>query len=276
MSAKYFLCPDEQKRAKTECLERCPRPEGRCLSLPYLYEVGNTRKWRGTPSTTQLLNPTRMSYLQITKPYSIDPLESAFMVLGTRHHKTLEIVANKIKGLIAEKKLSKTDVSQNTGILDLLEPDELKDGYYKLIDYKTWGSYSLAKILGRSNSNGGYEVNQLALQLNNYRIKVEQLGFPISRLLVQCTARDGGTFTARNNKIDEKVMLIPVDLMDNDLVLDYFYNKTTELLTALETETLPPLCPYEERWGSKRCKNYCNVAEFCPEGAKINKLQLEV
>jgi len=216
-----------------------------------------------------------MSYLQITKPYSIDPLESAFMVLGTRHHKTLEIVANKIKGLIAEKKLSKTDASQNTGILDLLEPDELKDGYYKLIDYKTWGSYSLAKILGRSNSNGDYEVNQLALQLNNYRIKVESLGFPISRLLVQCTARDGGTFTARNNKIPEKVLLIPVEIIDNDLVLDYFYNKTTELLTALETKTLPPLCPYEERWSGKRCKNYCNVAEFCPEGAKINKVTLE-
>ena len=115
---QYFLCPDGNKRTIKQCLEQCPRPKGRCLSLPYLYEVGNTRKWTGTPSTTQLLNPSRMAYLQITKPYSIDPFESAFMLLGTRHHKTLEIIANKIKGLIAEKKLSKSEASQNTGILD--------------------------------------------------------------------------------------------------------------------------------------------------------------
>lgn len=221
-----------------------------------------------TPSTTQLLNPTRMAYLQITKPYAINPFDSAFMLLGTRHHKTLEIVASRIKGLIAEKKLSKSEASQNTGILDLLEPDELKEGYYKLIDYKTWGSYSVAKTLGRSNSNGDYEVNQLSLQLNNYRIKVENLGFPISRLLVQCTVRDGGTWTARNNKVPEKVLFIPVDLIDNELVLDYFYRKSRELLTALKTETLPGLCDYQERWGSRRCKGFVMSPSFAPKVLK--------
>ncbi len=227
MPASFFRCPDGVKRTTEQCFKQCPRPEGRCLSLPYLYEVGSTRVWKNVPSTTQLLNPTR------------------------------------------------TVVSQNTGILDLLEPDELKDGSYKLVDYKTWGSYALAKILGRSKNSGEYEVNQISLQLNNYRIKAEQLGFPVSRLLVQCTIRDGGTFTARNNKIDEKVMLVPVDLIDNDLVLDYFYQKTTALLTALETDTLPGLCPFEERWGRRRCKGFCDVAEFCPEGAKVNKVKLE-
>ena len=70
-------------------------------------------------------------------------------------------------------------------------------------------------------------------------------------------------------------MLLPVEIMDNELVLDYFYQKTQGLLTALKTETLPELCPYEERWGSRRCKGFCDVADFCPEGAKINRVKLE-
>ncbi len=272
MSLEYFRCPDGIKRTIKECLEQCPRPEGRCLALPYLYEIGNPRIWRGTPSTTQLLNPTRLAYLQITSPYSLDPMESAFMVLGSRHHKTLEIVATKIKGLIAEKKLDKTEASQNTGILDLLEPDENQEGFYKLIDYKTWGAFSVAKILGRSDKNGDYEYQQISLQLNNYRIKAEQLGFPISKLLVQCTVRDGGTSAAYKNRVPEKILFIPIDIMDTETVLHYFFTKTKALLAALETETLPELCPYEERWSGRRCKNYCDVAEFCPEGAKVNNV----
>jgi len=92
------------------------------------------RIWTGKPSTTQLLNPTRMEFLKITKDYAITPQERAFALLGTQHHRRLEIIAKKIAELEAEKKLSD---NINTGILDLLEPD---NGKWILTDYKTWGS----------------------------------------------------------------------------------------------------------------------------------------
>ena len=67
-----------------------------------------------------LLNPTRYSYLQLVKPFAVDPFDQAFSLLGTRHHGRLEIVAKKIEGLQAELKLGKNQ--EVSGILDLLEP----------------------------------------------------------------------------------------------------------------------------------------------------------
>ena len=122
---RFFECPDGITRPIVECLEACPRSDGRCLSLPTLHEIGRSREWGGVPSTTQLLNPTRMEYLKIKCDYAVNPFESAYALLGTRHHQRLEAVAKRIEGLVAEKKLEADEVAQHSGILDLLEPDEL-------------------------------------------------------------------------------------------------------------------------------------------------------
>lgn len=265
----YFNCPDGAQRPINSCTN-CPREKGRCLTLPSLYDIGKTREWTGKPSTTQLLNPTRLAYLQITKPYAVTPQEMAFALLGTRHHYKLEQVARKLEGLEVEKFLD----GDETGILDLLEPDELKEGFWKLIDYKTWGSYSVAKFLSLTDTNG-YERHQAELQLNNYRVKAEKLDFPISQLAVQCTVRDGGTFTARNNKIDFKLDMLPVAIIEDEEVISYFKAKREALLTALDKGILPEMCPYEERWAGRRCKGeLCPVHYWCPEGAMMNKVEL--
>lgn len=244
------------------------------MSLPTLHEIGWTREWGGIPSTTQLLNPTRMEYLKVKCDYAIDPFESAFRLLGTRHHQRLEAVAKRIEGLIAEKKMGADEVARHSGILDLLEPDELQDGFWKLIDYKTWGSFSVAKIMGRSE-NGEYDRRQAELQLNDYRIKAKRLGFPVSRIFVQCTIRDGGTWVARKNEVPEKLSLIPIARLDDKLVEDYFAHKGKILLAALEINMLPPMCDYDGRWGNRRCKGFCSVFKFCPEGRMMNKMPRE-
>ncbi len=273
MPLTSFKCPDGVSRLITECLTKCPLPSGRCLRLPTLYEIGKDRPWKGKPSTTQLLNPTRMEYLLITKDYAIAPKSRAFALLGSRHHYKLEMAGRKIEGIEVEKHL---DGDSESGILDLLEPDELKDGYWVLTDYKTWGSFAVAKFLGISDANGDYERRQTTLQLNNYRLKVELLGFKVSRLLVQCTVRDGNTKTAHINKIEDTMPMIPIDILDDNYVREYFLTKSFALLSALDKKVVPELCPFEERWGSRRCHGYCDVAQFCFEGAKINKVKLEV
>ncbi len=267
---RYFNCPDDEKRSINECLEKCPRPEGRCLSLPTLTTIGQTREYKGTFSTTQLLNPTRMEFLQITKPFSVDPFDRAFALLGTRHHGRLEAVAKKIEGLESELKL-KGEVS---GILDLLEPINGGDNY-RLIDYKTFGSYAVAKLLDKKDG-GEYDRLKLALQLNNYRIMASELGFNITELKAQITVRDGGTFSAKNNDIDFNLVMLPVDILADDYVREYFLTKAYALKTALDNNSIGELCDYQERWGGKRCKNFCNVFMYCPEGAMINKVKLEV
>ncbi len=267
MPLTKFNCPDGITRPISECLVRCPRPQGRCLSLPYLYEVGYNRPFT-KPSVTQCLNPTRMEYLKLTCDYAINPVDRAFALLGTRTHHRLDIVAQKIKEVLSEHKVEDDDT---IGTLDLLEPDELSDGHWKLIDTKTWGSYQVAKQLGLKK-DGETDIAKTRMQLNGYRIKVEPLGFPVSRMFIQAIIRDGGTFTAKNNKITDKVLMIPVEREPDRDVKFYFSCKAEFLLSALSTKTLPDLCDKDDTWNYRRCKGFCEVYEFCPEGRKINKL----
>ena len=270
MPLRYFNCPDNTTRPISECLDKCPRPEGRCLSLPTLHTIGKAREWTGTPSTTQCLNPTRFEYLQIKYDYAVDPFDHAFALLGTRHHGRLEQVAKKIEGLEAELSL-KGEVS---GILDLLEPINGSEDY-RLIDYKTYGSYVVAKLLG-IKGHGEYDKYKLALQLNNYRLMAQDLEFKITELKAQITVRDGGTFSAKKNGIDLNLYLLPVEIVPDIEVKEYFLTKAYKLCAAVEKSELPELCDYEERWQGRRCKgSLCNVHMYCPEGAKINKVGLE-
>ena len=264
---RYFTCPDGVKREVAECLAKCQIKEGRCLSLPTLTHIGYTRTFKGSFSTTQLLNPTRLEYLQLTKPFTVDPFDNAFSLLGTRHHQMLEAVAKKIEGLEPEKYLK----GDTTGILDLLEP--LDDNCYRLIDYKTFGSYAVAKLLGLKE-NGDYDKYKLALQLNNYRVLVREIGFDVTEIYAQVTVRDGNTVSSKKNRVMANLYLIPVEIMPDDQIKEYFLSKAYALQTALDTG-ITELCNYEERWGGRRCKGYCSVAEFCPEGARVNKVALE-
>jgi hypothetical protein len=264
MPLKYFKCKNENGEliAVSSCLGHC---DNRCLSLPTLTSIGAVRKWNGTPSTTQLLNPTRLEFLQLTHDFAVDPFNQAFALLGTRHHGKLEAVAKKIEGLEAELKLR----GEISGILDLLEPINGND-LYRLTDYKTYGSYAAAKHIFKGKGSEP-DVRKLALQTNNYRVMADDVGFHVIELFVQITVRDGGTFSARNNKVTENIYFLPVEILPDNEVREYFSHKKEALLKALETNTMPELCEYDERWGSKRCKGYCSVSKFCPEGAMINK-----
>lgn len=264
MPLTAFRCPDGITRPIADCLQACPNGD-RCLSLPTLHSIGQAREWRGRPSTTQLLNPTRLEYLQIVHDYAIDPFDQAFALLGTRHHQRLEAVAKKIEGLESELVL-KGEVS---GILDLLEPINGGDTY-RMIDYKTFGSFAAKKHMG-TDPKDEYDRFKLALQMNSYRIMAAEIGFNIVELKVQITVRDGGTFSAKHNGVDRNLYLLPVEILPDEQVKEYFLTKSFALTQALKSETTE-LCNYEERWGGRRCTGFCSVMEFCPEGRAVNKL----
>lgn len=295
MPLKYALCPDGDHVEVEACLQRCWRTEGRCLTLPTLHAVLHDRLWTGRPSTTMLLNGTRLSYLKLTSDYTIDPMDRAYALLGTRHHGRLEAVARKLN-VLSEEKLG----AEVSGIFDLLEPDETTEGEaYILTDYKTWGSFKVALALGLVESKvpdpsgevykksgkwgkaGDTKIVSVwtpnperadlfneEMQLNNYRILVEECGFRVSRMQLQVTVRDGDTFIATNRGVDRKIYSIPLQRLDDEVVKGYFNIKRYTLLEALETRTLPPPCSDYERWEGRRCRGNCDVAEFCSEGGK--------
>ena len=278
MPLTKFLCPDNQVRLISECLEHCHRPEGRCLALGHLTFIGQSqREFTGQSSVTQLIKPTRLAWLEIVKDYTVNPDDMAFMMYGTLHHRRLEVINKKLEGL-SEQKI----IGNISGTLDRLEPDELKEGYYKLLDYKLVGAYSVAKALGIGNK--GVEVDpdmfEWELQLNKYCIMVEAEPtlselFPISRLLIQATIRDSGLKQIKSLGLPCRMPLIPIRRLPKDYVEEYFLSKDYALHNALESREMPEMCAYNERWGGRRCKGYCSVFQYCPEGAMINKVKLE-
>lgn len=288
MPLKWFRCPDGEVTEVSDCLDEC-RMDERCLTLPTLTYISQEREWSGVPSTTQLLNGTMQEFLKITQPYIVDPDSRAFSLSGTLHHKDLQEVAREL-GLPAEIPLS-----VDRDIFDLLEQEE---EYLVLTDYKLWGSYKVAKALGLKKtgtkpdpSGARYKTSgkwgkagdpkmvpvfeafedeadnwEAELQLNNYRLKLEELGIAIGRMQLQVTVRDGGLQVATNRGLTKNIYKIPIPELEDEYVLDYFSSKEADLLQALEQNRWDTPCNPTECWDGTRCQRYCDVAMYCVKG----------
>ena len=287
---EWFKCLDGEITPVKECLTKCRMGE-RCETLPYLHLASAEREWTGEASTTQLLNGTMYTFLKITQPYVIDPDDMAYAIHGTRSHTQLEAKAKEL-GLTAE--LSVTQDGRN--IIDLIE---YEDGIVTLTDTKTWGSFRVAKCLGiveagkkpdpsgeiykRSGAWGKagtvkmvtmfQQMEQAAdnyeaeLQLNNYRVKFEEAtSIHIDKMRVHCIVRDGGLAVARSRGVIRNTYLVPVKRMDDVEVVDYFTKKAIDLGRALMNNGWIEPCDNRECWDGVRCRDYCEVATFCPKG----------
>ena len=292
MPIRWFQCPDGGKTEIADCLKEggC-RMGNRCATPAYLRMAASDRPWTGKPSTTQLISGTRQAWLKITKDYSVYPDGRAFMIHGTRAHKRLEEQQDDFS--ITEGRLDGDDVPI-TGIFDSLITES---GWSILVEYKTSGSFMLAKALGwRSvavSSGGEYKSGprkgqprthkvlkqndewidcmEWELQLNHYRIGLEKRGYHIDELRAQVVVRDGNTWIARSRGVYRNVYYFPIKMLDNNVVLSYFNHKREALLTALKVGHCESMCNARETWGGIKCERYCEVAEFCPLGKYIKK-----
>lgn len=295
MPLKYYICPN----GAAVKVEQCIAHEGcvmgfRCMARPVLQELAKQRIWDGRPSTTQLLKGTYEAFLEITKDYAVVPTEEVYPLLGTKIHNRLMVDDD-------EHISSEMDVGDDEigGTLDLVV-DEF--GQRILYDYKTSGSYKVAKALGlrfklvegkkicskktwytdEDNKRISREAGQPALekewymdkaqadhfewsmQLNNYRIKYEKkTGKKINLILIQAIVRDGNTMVAKNRGLDKASYLIEIPLLDDVEVLAYFDVKRGALLAALAAGDWDRKCNDVETWNGRKCEAYCRVAAFC-------------
>ena len=293
MPLTRFVCPDGVEVPLVECLATC-RMSRRCLSLATLREVANVRPWTGKPSVTQLLNGTRMEVLKIQEEYAIRPQDRAFALLGTAHHSRLEEMSFDTD---AEFTVNLVGVS---GHPDLLEANE--DGTFTLWDYKTWGSYRVARFLGLQAekiddpSGGVYQrsgtwgkagtprqvtlwtanplmadAEEPTLQLNAYRIGVEQgAQVNVSEMRLQVTVRDGGLAVAKGRGVEQLIYTLDVERLRDDEVKAFFADKAEALNEGLYEE-FPPMCSPSERWDDERCRAYCDVWFACDHGRAVRE-----
>jgi hypothetical protein len=291
MPLNNFICPDGGQIKPADCLaEGGCRCSCRCATRNYLTLASRERKWTGKPSTTQLIQGTLCAFLKLTKPYNITPDSRAFMINGTMAHAKLETQDDELSK--AEEVFSEDSIS---GIADIIEEE---NGIVTLWDYKTSGSYKVAKALGwhvieietteiyKSGKNKGQfkkikelrqdpefiDVRDWALQLNFYRILAEKkLGKKISRLRVQVIVRDGGTYIARGRGIVRNVYPIDIPIMPDAEIVAYFDAKRAALLKALEQGYWNEICTKEENWDGVKCARYCEVADHCSYGKYLKE-----
>lgn len=281
MPAVSFICPDGEQISITDCINKGCRldwclPAGRCLSVRTLRAIADQREWTGVPSTTQLLKGTREAYLELTTDYPIDPQGALFRVHGSKAHAFLD---------------------RFTGANELGEErlfDEVSSGQFDfydngvLFDTKTWGSYKVMKAQGLQQievatgevykagakkgqpktrkewiEGGTPDLFNEEIQLNDYRMKLEAAGFPVTKIVIEALTRDGGCYIAKNRGVQQNGILIPVRILPDEEVRTYLQNKRDALLQALEAKELPIPCDSRESWEDRKCEKYCNVRETC-------------
>lgn len=275
MPLSGFICPDGTTAPIANDLAHCRSCDHRCLNLPTLRYIAKERVWTGRPSTTQLLNGTMLEFLKITRDYIIDPgQDRIFALFGSGLHALLAREAEELN-LPAEIALS----PDGRDIFDLLEPE---NGTWTLTDNKGWGSYKVARALGLVKTGKGKDATfvidpeqadlyESELQLNHYRVMLEEKGVAVGRMQLQVFVRDGGLAAARTRGIERNSYIIPIKRMDNLTVKTFFEMKDHQLLEALlyytaDPNYLPSPCNNRECWDGNRCGKWCDVAKFCPRG----------
>ncbi|MBI3334315.1 hypothetical protein HYZ97_02415 [Candidatus Pacearchaeota archaeon] len=171
-----------------------------------------------------------------------------------------------------------------------------------LKDSKTWGSWKVAKVLGLKavkvpdpsgaiyqRSGSGYRAGdpkmitifqydpefqdtfESDMQLNHYRLLLEDAGYPVDKMMLEIIVRDGSTYIATNRGITEEMYYIPVRIIYDDEVRSYFDRKRRDLLGHLQSGVMPDPCKPWETWNGIRCERYCPVWESCDIGIEAHR-----
>lgn len=258
---KYLLNTDGEKVTVEDALKGSLSES---YPMAYIKKCIEQRAWNGRPSTTQLINGTRLEYLRILTDYAIDPSSQAFRILGTGAHEELERLAS--DNSMTEYKLSFDDIS---GIADCLE--EQPNGEHYLIDYKTWGSFKVALALGLEKKKralfdnhgnpvlyqkSGYwgkkgeqkqetyfesnpdliDMHDAELQLNRYKIMTELIyKVKVSKMKLFCIIRDGGLAVAKSRGVERQTEYIDVKELDPEYINNYFTEKRNRLVNAIDS-----------------------------------------
>ncbi|WP_255449377.1 hypothetical protein [Selenomonas caprae] len=240
------------------------------------------------PTVTELIAGVRETYLKKTSNYAVDPQSVLYALHGQAVHTINE---NHTEGeILSEIRLQDKITSGKFDLFGKIIDEE--EGV--LGDLKVTSSYKLMKALGiykeeietgevyKSGLRKGqpktrkvlrYDgvrfVMDWAIQLNYYRILLEQAGFTVKRMFIQAMCRDSSLRTAAERGITRPVYIIPIHKISDCWIQRYFQHKAKLLAKAIENKHLPPVCTAKERWNDIKCLSYCDGRENCPYGQQL-------
>ena len=288
MPATKFICPNGQRIRIADCLRSCPNPQ-RCMFLPTLRAVANSLDRNiAEPTVTELIAGVRETYLKKTSAYAVEPSSVLYALQGQAIHSINE---QQTHGAILSEERLKDDIT--SGQFDLfgkiLDTDDgvLGDlkvtssfrlmkalGIYKVkVDtgevYKTGLKKGQPKFRSELRYDGVRDLLDWAIQLNYYRMLLEQAGFKVNRMVIQALCRDSGLRIAQERGITKSIYIIPINKISDHWLQRYFQHKAKAVRDAIESNNLPPVCSFRERWGNRKCLGYCAARENCPYAQKL-------
>lgn len=288
MPVTKFQCPTGNTVPIEKCLAACPNQQ-RCMFLPTLRAIAKSVDRKiSEPTVTELLCGIRETYLKKTTDYAVDPMQQLYAIHGSAVHTINE--GHTEGNMLSEERLANNVTS---GKFDLY--GQIIDYSDKTLgDYKITSSYKLMKALGyykvdvltgevyktglkkgqpktrkEWRTDGVRHILDWAIQLNYYRILLEQRGFTVDRMEIQAMCRDYSLKVASERNITKPVYIIHINKISDYWVKLYMETKAKRLKDALEKGYLPKLCSSKERWQDRKCRDYCAVAENCPYGRMI-------
>ena len=294
MPATKFICPTGQKIEITKCLKKCPYSQ-RCMFLPTLRAVAaSLNRNIQQPTVTELLAGTMETFLKRTTDYVVDPIKQLYALHGKAVHTINENHVD--ENMLSEQRLS-DDIT--SGKFDLF--GKILDKENTLGDYKITSSYKLMKALGyykvdvstgevyktgtkkgQSKTRKEWRIDGVkhlldwAIQLNYYRILLEERGYTVNRMEIQAMCRDFNLRIAAERNIISPIYLIPINKISDRWVKLYMKTKAKRLQKALETGKTSNICSSKERWQDRKCKDYCVVAENCPYGKQFKQVAIKI
>lgn len=292
MPATQFICPNGTQVPILQCLQTCPQGK-RCMFLPTLRAIAKSlHRDIAEPTVTELIAGVRETYLKKTTDYAVNPQSVLYALHGQGVHAIHERCTQ--GDMLSEIRLKDTLTSGKFDLYGkILDDDEGVLG-----DLKVTSSYKLMKALGiykvrvptgevyktglrkgqpkyrnELRFDGAHHVLDWAMQLNYYRILLEQEGFPVQKMYIQAMCRDNTLRIAAERGIDQSVYIIPIYNISDRWLLCYFHRKAALLHEAMKTRSLPPICSSRERWHDRKCLKYCAVRAACPYGQRLRREQ---
>ena len=263
------------------------------MFLPTLRAVANSlnRKLQNA-TVTELLAGTMETFLTKTTDYAVDPINQMYALHGSAVHTLNE---NYTEGnMLSEERLHDEITSGKFDLFgQILDKEDNTLG-----DYKITSSYKLMKALGyykidvptgevyktgtkkgqpktkkEWRTDGVKHILDWAIQLNYYRILLEERGFKVNRMEIQALCRDFNLRVASERNITSPVYIIHINKISDIWIKKYMKAKAKRLNEALIKGKTSHICNSKERWHDRKCKDYCSVASFCPYGKQFKKLE---
>lgn len=262
------------------------------MFLPTLRAVADSldRGIKGA-TVTELISGVRETYLKKKASYAVDPQSVLYSLHGQAVHTIHE--GNTEGEILGEVRLKDRVTSGKFDLYGKIIDEE--EGV--LGDLKVTSSYKLAKALGiykvdvptgevyktgtkkgqpktrkEFRYDGVRQIWDWAVQLNYYRILLEQAGFAVQRMFIQALCRDCNLRTATERGITKPIYIIPINRISDFWLKRYFSKKSQMLRQALKNRELPPPCSVKETWHGKKCVEYCEVREHCPHAQEMAHL----